>query len=593
MENLSALGAARRHWWIILLMAGLGAVLGALPAPQRVEDQAVRYNATHTMLLNDFDQAPTGSSGVSPSQVSFFATTGEVPERVAERIGYPGSPDELASQVTVDFDFEVGALRVSTTQEVASQAEAIADAFAEELNTYLAERQDAYYVDRLAASDDRLAELKKKIDDLTTQKADEPDNNVIGAQIEALNRRYSVAYEQNTLLSEAVAPLAFTTVERAHAVASLQEGLAAPTSRATRGAMGLLVGAALGLGIAMLVGIFDRRIRTLEQAEELLGLRTRVQIPTSADAGKAGLVVAHGRQDPLSDSYRTMRNVVAFVHEGLELEHRARITLVVSPGPGEGKTSLAANLAAAFAETGRHTIAVNTDFRRPRLTRAITGEAPPRHPFDLEHAEHLSPRQLLWETNDPDLSILDLSKLGEAGDLARTTARLVPTLSRWADDIVIDTSPVGSTAEVLDLVPVADVIVIVVRLGHTQADVAKRAVGIIRDLTTVPLLLVLTGTKASGSSYYQYTDRRRPQTSGRSWRHPFRKPYTGPERRRVGLRAGGPEQRAGGADGKRRADDRDPQVAVKPATQPASGGFAPRLLADPGLAGGRQSERAE
>jgi Mrp family chromosome partitioning ATPase len=294
----------------------------------------------------------------------------------------------------------------------------------------------------------------------------------------------------------------------------------------------LLVGGTIGLGIAMLVGVFDRRIRTLEQAEELLGMRARVQIPISADSGKAGLVVAHGRQDPLSDSYRTTRNVVAFVHEGLELDHRARITLVVSPGPGEGKTSLAANLAAAFAETGRQTIAVNTDFRRPRLTRAITGAAPPRHPFDLEHAEHLSPLQLLWQTDDPMLSILDLSKLGEVGELARTTARLVPALSRWADDIVIDTSPVGSTAEVLDLVPVADVVLVVVRLGHTQADAAKRAIAIIRDLTTVPVLLVLTGTKASGSSYYEYTDRRRASSSGRSWRHPFRKPYTGPERRR-------------------------------------------------------------
>ncbi len=585
MDNLSALGAARRYWWIILLMAGLGAVLGALPAPARVEQQAVRYDATHTMLLNDVDQSQSGSSGVSPNQVAFFAVTGEVPKRVAERIGYAGNPAELASQVVVNFDSSVGALTVTTNQDTEAQAEAVADAFAEELNTYLAERQDAYYEDRLAASNNRLAELTTKIDDLTAQKADEPDNNVIGAQIDALNRQYSVAFEQNQVLSEASAPLAFTTLERAQAVPAEQEGLAAPTSRTTRGAMGLLVGAAVGLGIAMLVGIFDRRIRTPEQAEEVLGMRARASIPMSADAGKAGLVVAHGRHDPLSEAFRTMRNVVAFVHEELEFEHRARITLVVSPGAGEGKTSLAANLAAAFAETGRHTIAVNTDFRRPRLTRAITGEAPPRHPFDLEHAEHLSPRQLLWKTNDPDLSILDLSKLGEPGDLARTTARLVPTLSRWADDIVIDTSPLGSTAEVLELVPVADVIVMVVRLGHTQADAAKRAITVLRDLTTVPVLLVITGTKTYASNYYQYNDRRR-ESSGRSWRQPFRKKYTGPERRRAALRAGGGDER-------RRAAATGTPAALRSEAQPVTGGFAARPLADPSLARERQSEPAE
>jgi hypothetical protein len=53
MDNTSLLTAARRREWIIVLLALVGAVFGALPEPAWVEEQVVtRYSATHTMLQN-------------------------------------------------------------------------------------------------------------------------------------------------------------------------------------------------------------------------------------------------------------------------------------------------------------------------------------------------------------------------------------------------------------------------------------------------------------------------------------------------------------------------------------------------------------
>ena len=103
MEKQNLLSAVWRHWWVVLVLAVGGAVLGALPSPAKVEEQAIRYTATHTLLVND-EAANSGSSSVSPSQVSFFASVGEVPKRVAEKISYSGSPAELATQVIVNFD---------------------------------------------------------------------------------------------------------------------------------------------------------------------------------------------------------------------------------------------------------------------------------------------------------------------------------------------------------------------------------------------------------------------------------------------------------------------------------------------------------
>jgi hypothetical protein len=105
----SPLTGLKRRLWIVALFGVIGAVLGAVPQPQKVEETATTFNATHTMLIND-TAGLSSSVGVSPNQVVLLATTGEVPERVAEEIGFGGNPAELASRVSVTFDQASGAL---------------------------------------------------------------------------------------------------------------------------------------------------------------------------------------------------------------------------------------------------------------------------------------------------------------------------------------------------------------------------------------------------------------------------------------------------------------------------------------------------
>ncbi len=528
METTSPLGAILQRWWIVVILAFAGVAIGGLPAPATVEEQAITYSATHTMLLNDLSTAQMGDSAVSPSQVQLLATTGEVPERVAEELGFTGNPPTLAAQVAVEFSFETGALTFSTVQESAEAAEQITDAFADTTNRYLAERQDIAYQDRVATALDRLTVLETELDELTVQLGANPADPALLAQRDAVARQYSVAFEQNRALSSAPPVLAFTTLERAQAVPIVDRGLSAPTSRSVRGAMGGIVGAILGVAIAFVLGRLDRRIRTREQAEEVLGMRARVAIPKTRDPQRDKLIVTERRHDPLSDSYRTVRNVVGFVQNSLEPVDRARVTMVVSPGPGDGKTSLATNLAAAFVESGMRTIAVNTDFRRPRLGRAVDGDQQIPHPFTIEDLSVLAPKSLLTRTELPGLLMMDLSSInGSAGELVRATASMMPTLADTADSIVVDTSPVGVTAEVLEMVPFADVIVVVVRIGHTPISAARRAVAVLKDVSNAPILLVVNSVKAERTPYYDYQDGRNASVEGNGWRsklRPGRKP---------------------------------------------------------------------
>src|SRR6056297_2427364 len=162
----SPLSGLKRRLWIVAVFGVAGAVLGAVPQPEEVEEQATTFDATHTMLIND-TAGLSSSAGVSPNQVVLLATTGEVPQRVADEIGFGGNPAELSSQVTVSFDQASGALLFSTSQETAERAELVADTFADTTNAYLVERQDIVYNQRIQASRDRLAELEAELDDLT------------------------------------------------------------------------------------------------------------------------------------------------------------------------------------------------------------------------------------------------------------------------------------------------------------------------------------------------------------------------------------------------------------------------------------------
>lgn len=154
------MAATRRRWWVIVLLAVIGAGLAAAPETKTVREatRVVRtYEATHTMLVND--TAGVTGSEVSPGQVNLFAKVGEVPQRVADLLDYDGNIVEFANQIEVNYDAYSGALTFSTSQPTAERAELVADTWANETNAYLLERQDEVYNRRLTLSDERVDEL--------------------------------------------------------------------------------------------------------------------------------------------------------------------------------------------------------------------------------------------------------------------------------------------------------------------------------------------------------------------------------------------------------------------------------------------------
>lgn len=525
MNSIRPLDAMRRFWWIVVIFTILGAVVAGAPSPQKAADSVTRWNAAHTLLVTSSSESGgVYSDPQAFNQLTLFATTGRVPERAAETLDYQGSPAALASQVVVTSDSQTGALQISTTQETEDDAVAIADTFAIELSTYLAERQDQLSQDRIAATLTRLDDLEAQINEIEATvliASDDPDGEptedpVARAQLDALSRQYSVVFEQYNTLNAEQGQLVLTTLEEAQGVPIEERGLSAPRSRVSRGVLGALVGAAIGFGIALLLARADRRIRTTDQLTEILGVEVNTAIPAVRHHKTDQLAVRPGQYGPLSDSYRTLRSMIAFLDAGRDHDGRAAVTLVVSPGSGDGKTSVTANLAAAFVESGAKTVAVNTDFRRPTLSTRLGVADPEPSGLDLRAIQSAPLELILAPGENPGLAVLDLSGMrGVApGDLARVTASLIPRIADAADAVVIDTSPVGATAEVLEFVPQADIIVMVIRLGHTTAASARRTADTVRALSTGSLVLVVVGGETGEADKYYFYAQPEPKEAG-------------------------------------------------------------------------------
>lgn len=528
MTGTRTIDVLRRFWWLVALLVVAGGVLGGLPAPEQAADAITRWNASHTILVSN--SSSEQGSYIDPqqfNQLTLFATTGQVPLRVAERLGYDGAPAALAGSITVEADQQSGALRIRTTQDTSEAAVEIADGFADELIGFLTERQDELRQDRLAAALERLSTLEEQIDEAELRELRQPDDRAILAELDALSRQYSVAFEQFNSLQADDSQLLLTTLERAQPIAVTERGLSAPRSRTTRGALGAIVGAALGLGLATLLARSDRKLRTREQVEQVVGLPAHAAIP-AVDAKNADeLAVRSDRHDSLSDAYRRLRSIVSFTSTGSAgALGNGPVTLVVSASPGDGKSSVSANLISAYQETGVRTIGVNTDFRRPTLLSKL-GIAP-SEVIGLSLADiRTAPLNLITTPTDAaNLIMVDLATMkGQSpGELARATAGLLPRLADVSDAVIIDTSPVGATAEVLEFMPLVDNVILVVRLGHSSIKTVARTIETVRALATGNLLLAVIGGTSSDSNeyYYQYSEAK--PSSGRFRRKKSAKP---------------------------------------------------------------------
>ncbi|EEF63156.1 GumC family protein [Pedosphaera parvula] len=277
----------------------------------------------------------------------------------------------------------------------------------------------------------------------------------------------------------------------------------------------LVIGGAVVTGLLMslcmiyLMSLFDSSIRTVDQAEFVLGLPVLAAIPV-AKKGRNGTPAHIVADDPgsiCSEAFRTLRTTTGILGH----EEGKRITLFTSADPNEGKTFFSLNHAICQAQGGKLTLLIDLDLRRPSVGESFSH--PPGTPGVTNYLlgkESLS--TLVLKTPYPNLYILTAGPkvANPAEELGGDAIKqLLLEASNQFDRIVIDTPPINAVSDTFILLPLAQIICLVVRAGKTPKHAIMRAVELMARANVPPTGIVLNFLpQHSGYRYYyHYTPR--------------------------------------------------------------------------------------
>ncbi len=516
MEPIEYLRVLRRRWRLLAACVLVAGVAAWLATPAKPSNDAVTYTATHTLIR---DTQPSAVPQALPT-VSLYVKTGDVPERVAERFGYEGEPAVLASRVSLEPDEVVGTLGITASGGSPEEAADLANIFATETLAYLGRQAQEAQRDEIEQVNADVTRLQAEIDDLeervdAAEEAGQP-TGTLEAQRDSRARQYGAALDlQQQILGERAPSAGYLTLEEALPdLAEVEDGgFTAPRSRPARSGLAAVVGLLLGLGAVLVAERLDTRIRTRQAAEDAFGLPVIAEVP-EADAGVKYRILTDS--DPLSasaEAYRSLRAALLLT-SALPLGNAARgaghtpdeepqVVLVTSPAPGDGKTTTVANVAAAFAETGRSVLVLGCDFRRPEIHKMFDVSDRPGISDVLAGNGSTTLRDVVRPTPVSGVFLAPSGPgLKNLGLVSSAGPQLIQDARELADLVIIDTAPSLATNEASEMLAECDAVVLISRVGRTRVDAAKRTRALLDRLGSTVLGVVLVGAGDDASTYY-------------------------------------------------------------------------------------------
>ena len=369
----------------------------------------------------------------------------------------------------------------ATQQQLYEELVGMRDSMADQIEVKKAELQDL---------DQRYSTAKEKLRDKTLE-----DQKVKNALQEYAAEKARYDKLENDYIADKMRLMAPRTSLEVYS----QPGLAtAPSSPNYR--LNLIVGAVLGIILGMVVAFisnyFDTSIKSLEDAERMLGLPVLGVIPQDA-----GLLILQGGDSPDAEAYRILRTNIELKREVA----RATTIAVVSANAGEGKTTTLSNLAFVFAQAGYSTLMIDADLRRPRLARYAELESDKGLSTYLAQSAEL--KDVIFQTGHANLYMLPSGPVpvdpsGLIG--SNRMHQLLAEVSKRFDVVLVDSPPVLGVSDASLLVSRADATLLVLQPRKMPIKALQRSKALIQSAGGSIMGLVMNNVDISGDTQYQY-----------------------------------------------------------------------------------------
>jgi capsular exopolysaccharide synthesis family protein len=527
------LKALRRRWVVVVTTVAVALGVAWLSTRIAPPGPPVRTYEATAVLLSSASTSYGFTTGVyNIETIAALTTVGEVPKRVAQNLGYQGDPIELTQQMKASGEPETGLLNVTATSTDPEEARVLADTFADQLLIVMTEAVTATATEQIADLRPRINRLNEEIAQLNARIGSDPTGDELlladrDAKIAAVTPLYGTLQQ---LLTQNAAGPQLTKIQDAVPLPVQDAALFQVRSTTSRLLVAFVLGLAAAIGVVLILERVDRRIRTKQQAEEHLDLPVLTEIPNVRTwRDRSEIAPIADPKSPAADSFRFLAASVT-----RRPPQPPKTILVTSPGPGDGKTTVVANLAATFAEVGKKVLVLSCDLRRPRI-HTMFG-VPNMSGLAELLVEGAQDGALLegskWRTSIRNVRLVPSGippqKPGEL--LSSDRMREVLEEAKEAADIVLlDTAPLLAASDSANLFPLVDAVLVVVRGDKTLAPTADRTAELLRRLKAPVVGATLNGASdaALPRGYYEYQQEENGQDGRRTGRASLTRLRTG------------------------------------------------------------------
>jgi capsular exopolysaccharide synthesis family protein len=498
--------------WMVISLAVAGLVIGLLlsvfqPAAYRGEAKVlVSGQSAGSSIIG----AP--QQDLSANQDREIATQVEliqqrpIAESVIGTLGLKTTPEQLLTQVKAAGDGQTNIVTIDVTGATPKLAANIANGFAD---AYVAYTQESRRASIKQAAAQVQANLDKQAAALASIEASialgGPAGTAARAQLPGAQNVYNTLAGklEDLRINQQVEAGSVSVVARAEA-----DPAKVSPNPLRNSALGLAIGLLVGLAVAFGAQAMDTTMRTSEQIEEIYAapILGRIPLEKMAQGETRRLTVVQQPMSVASEAYRNVRNNLNFIN----FEGDIKTLLVASAGPDEGKSTVAANLAAVLAQAGWSVVFVSSDFRRPTAAEF----------FEIDGALGVS--DVLAGTAELDDVLQTVEGLDELLVLApgrmppnpsellgsMAMQRMLVSLREKANWVIIDTPPVLAVADAAATARWTDGVLMVARSGLLKTDSAHRALESLGNVGAKILGVIVVGVedRAASESYHGYSD---------------------------------------------------------------------------------------
>ena len=511
--TLHNLAVMARRWWWLLLLAPLVAGVTAFAQVSRQQDL---YSASSTVEINPptmgTDQFTYYDSSIVATYRELITTSG-VLQPVIAKLQLPLTESQLRAKITTAPIANTRLMTISVSDPNPETAAILANEIAAEFQDFAQARTIEKAGPYREALNQQIATTQAKID--TTQQM--IDNLVaneditspdVAAQIDTLRNNLNdlqSTYRELLLsanrmdLQEAGAQTGVVVVQDA----TPPDAPYAPNVRLYT-LLALLAGLCIGVGAVFLLEYLDNTTKVDTPYNELIGapLMTTVPVVPSMANAPHQLFILEQPMSSESEAIRLLRANVEFAVASSDVNTLA----ITSPGPGEGKSTIVANLAVAMAQAGYRVVVIDADMRRPAQQEA----------FGLTNERGLSTLlarpDVDWTTIARNNADLDLRVITSGpippnpGDLLKSNRFpvLLETIAKECDMVLIDTPPVLAVTDALVVADAARDVLLVCRSGETRVENMQAAVESLPETSRVIGVALNYRKRGKSEGYYYY-----------------------------------------------------------------------------------------